>query len=100
VTNSAIGDRSARSFTVENRFTPIAKSVLPGDVVIVEFGHNDGSSPKSNDNGRSDCPGIGLTTTCTLTNGTPIKTFDTYLSSAATLFTSLGAYITISFQTP
>jgi len=100
ITNNAIGGRSARSFTTENRFSAIAKDVSPGDFVVIEFGHNDGGSPKTNDNGRSDCPGTGLTTTCTIDNGTIIKTFDAYISDAASLFANLGAYVIVSSQTP
>ncbi|CZR55947.1 related to rhamnogalacturonan acetylesterase precursor [Phialocephala subalpina] len=91
VTNNAIGGRSARSFTVENRFSSMAKSILPGDIIIIEFGHNDGDSPRTNDNGRSDCS-VG--------NNTIIKTFEANLSSTASLFTSPGASVIISSQTP
>jgi rhamnogalacturonan acetylesterase len=97
--NKAIGGRSARSFTVENRFAEISKLVQPGDFVVIEFGHNYGGSPKSNDNGRSDCPGT-RTVTCTFTNGTVVKTFDAYMSEAAEMFVKLGAYVVISSQTP
>jgi rhamnogalacturonan acetylesterase len=100
ITNDAIGGRSARSFTVENRFSAIAKDISPGDFVIIEFGHNDGGSPKTDDNGRSDCPGTGLTTTCTIDNGTIIKTFDAYISDAASMYAKLGAYVIVSSQTP
>ena len=61
VNNAAIGGRSARSFTRENRFTEVANLVKAGDWVVIEFGHNDGGS-LSNDNGRSACGGEGSQT--------------------------------------
>ena len=59
VINHAIGGRSARSFTREGRFDEVAAQVQEGDWVVIEFGHNDGGSPNTDDNGRSDCPGEG-----------------------------------------
>ena len=59
VVNHAIGGRSSRSFTREGRFDEVAAQVQSGDWVVIEFGHNDGGSPNSNDNGRSACPGEG-----------------------------------------
>src|SRR4051812_34336886 len=44
VVNSAIAGRSARSYWDEGRFTTLANSVVSGDFVIIEFGHNDGGS--------------------------------------------------------
>lgn len=57
VVNDAMAGRSARSYTREGRFETITNTVKSGDWVIIEFGHNDGTS--SPDNGRSDCPGTG-----------------------------------------
>lgn len=54
VTNNAIGGRSARSFTDEGRFASIISAVAPGDFVVIEFGHNDGSAGTGPDNGRQD----------------------------------------------
>ena len=61
--NKAIGGRSARSYWNEGRFQAVADLVKSGDIVVIELGHNDGGTPTSNDNGRSDCPGTG-TETC------------------------------------
>ncbi len=41
VRNHAIGGRSARSFIEEGRLQPIAKELRKGDVLLVQFGHND-----------------------------------------------------------
>ena len=52
--------RSARSYSNEGRFAEIEKLLQRDDIVVIEFGHNDGGSPNSaSDNGRSDCPGTG-----------------------------------------
>ena len=59
VSNQAVGGRSARSYTREGRFTTIINSVKAGDFVIIEFGHNDGGSLSTSDNGRTDCGGTG-----------------------------------------
>jgi len=98
VVNKAIGGRSARSYTVEGRFTSLAALVKSGDFVIIEFGHNDGGS-LSTDNGRSDCPGSG-SETCTTAAGLVVQTYPTYLTNAAKLFTAKGAKVIISSPTP
>lgn len=59
VVNNAIGGRSARSFTREGRFDTIIEAVVSGDIVVIEFGHNDGGSLTPTDNGRTDCGGTG-----------------------------------------
>ncbi|KAF1809191.1 Rhamnogalacturonan acetylesterase [Eremomyces bilateralis CBS 781.70] len=101
VVNKAIGGRSARSYTVEGRFDEIAKVVKPGDIVVIEFGHNDGGSLK-NDNGRSGCPGEGNEVCQSTFNGkkVTVRTFPYYISTAGKKFTSLGATVIISSQTP
>ncbi len=99
VINDAVGGRSARSYTVEGRFTAIANALTPGDFVVIEFGHNDGSSPIPNDNGRSDCPGAG-SETCTTSAGIVVQTFHTYMTNAAKLMLSKGAKVIISAPTP
>ncbi|KAK8135447.1 rhamnogalacturonan acetylesterase [Apiospora sp. TS-2023a] len=42
VVNRAMGGRSARSYTKEGRFNDVANLVKTGDIVVIEFGHNDG----------------------------------------------------------
>ncbi|MFA5689816.1 MAG: rhamnogalacturonan acetylesterase [Kiritimatiellales bacterium] len=41
VTNLAIGGRSSKSFITEGRWDDLISRVVPGDVVFVQFGHND-----------------------------------------------------------
>jgi rhamnogalacturonan acetylesterase len=102
VTNKAIGGRSSRSYTVENRFAEIISAVKANDIVIIEFGHNDGGSLKPTDNGRSVCPGAG-TEVCTSTfNGASVKvyTFPFYLLQAGKALIAKGAKVIYSSQTP
>ena len=66
VVNDAIAGRSARSYTDEGRFDTLINTVKSGDFVVIEFGHNDGTSGAI-DNGREDAVGDGYNTTATVT---------------------------------
>lgn len=41
IENRAIGGRSSRTFMTDGRWDSILKDLRPGDVVIIQFGHND-----------------------------------------------------------
>ncbi|KAH7310491.1 rhamnogalacturonan acetylesterase [Stachybotrys elegans] len=98
--NRAIGGRSARSYWNEGRFQSVANEVKAGDVVVIEFGHNDGGSPRVNDNGRSACPGYGTETCVSDRTGETVYTFVFYVIQAARLYTAKGATVILSTQTP
>jgi len=98
--NNAIGGRSARSYWDEGRFATVASSVKSGDIVVIEFGHNDGGTPESADNGRSDCPGAGTETCISDATGATVYTFVFYVVQAAKLMTAKGATVILSSQTP
>lgn len=100
IVNKAIGGRSARSYWNEGRFSEVANLVKSGDIVVIEFGHNDGGSPTSNDNGRSDCPGSGTETCISDKTGETVYTFVFYVIQAAKLMTAKGASVILSTQTP
>ncbi|KAF2712406.1 carbohydrate esterase family 12 protein [Pleomassaria siparia CBS 279.74] len=102
VKNNAIGGRSARSFTVEGRFQTIIDSVASNDVVVIEFGHNDGGSLTPTDNGRTDCPGAGNETCQSTFNGVAVTvlTFPAYLVNAGKALVAKGAKVIIASQTP
>jgi lysophospholipase L1-like esterase len=60
VINAAIAGRSARTFFSEGRWGRVADQLKAGDVVIIQFGHNDGGrigDPAAK--GRPDGRGIG-----------------------------------------
>jgi len=46
VVDRAVGGRSTRSFFEEGRWAEIYRSLNPGDVVMIQFGHNDASVNK------------------------------------------------------
>lgn len=100
VVNKAIAGRSARSYWEEGRFQAVADLVAEGDIVVIEFGHNDGGSPESDDNGRSDCPGDGTETCTSDADGSTVYTFVYYVVKAAQLMISKGASVVLSTQTP
>lgn len=100
VVNKAIGGRSARSYWNEGRFQEVANLVKSGDIVVIEFGHNDGGSPQSNDNMRSDCPGAGTEVCTSDKTGEKVYTFVFYVVQAAKLYTAKGATVILSSQTP
>ncbi|KAM0197870.1 hypothetical protein ACHAPI_004602 [Fusarium lateritium] len=98
--NKAIGGRSARSYTNEGRFQEIIDVVKKGDIVVIEFGHNDGGSPNTNDNKRSDCPGSGTEVCTSDVTGEKVYTFVFYVSQAAKALVAKGATVILSSQTP
>ncbi|GAB1312471.1 Rhamnogalacturonan acetylesterase [Madurella fahalii] len=101
VVNRAISGRSARSYTNEGRFTEIERLLKPDDIVVIEFGHNDGGSPNSaSDNGRSDCPGTGNEVCRSGKTGEVVYTFNHYVEAAARSFIARGAKVIVSSQTP
>jgi lysophospholipase L1-like esterase len=60
VVNSAIGGRSSRTFYTEGRWDRVASQLKRGDVVLIQFGHNDGGrigDPAMKN--RGSVPGIG-----------------------------------------
>ncbi len=46
VENRAMGGRSTKSFIAEGRWDKIMADIKPGDVVLIQFGHNDASQNK------------------------------------------------------
>lgn len=101
VVNKAIGGRSSRSYTNEGRFQEVANLVKAGDVVVIEFGHNDVGSPNgANDNGRSVCGGAGTEVCTSGKTGEKVYTFVFYVIQAAKLFTAKGATVVLSSHTP
>lgn len=101
VVNKAIAGRSARSYTDQGRFANIASIIKPGDIVVIEFGHNDGGTPvTTTDNARSDCPGAAEQTCKSGKTGETVYTYGHYVKAAAKALTAKGAKVIISSQTP
>jgi len=100
IVNDAIAGRSARSYWNEGRFAAIADLVVAGDYVLFEFGHNDGGSLTTTDNGRTDCYGGGSETCISPTTGEIVYTYVFYLLQAGRLMTAKGAHVIVASPTP
>jgi rhamnogalacturonan acetylesterase len=59
IENRAIAGRSSRSFTNEGHWKAIDSLLKPGDFVMMQFGHNDGSYPDTSAKNRGTLKGIG-----------------------------------------
>src|ERR1017187_9512917 len=70
IVNRARGGRSSRTFVTEGLWERVHTELKPGDFVLIQFGHNDGSPPDQ-DRARGSLPGIGNESKeFTLPNGT------------------------------
>ncbi len=59
VVNRAIGGRSSRTYITEGHWADTLALIKPGDVVLFQFGHNDGGIPDEPTRARSSLPGLG-----------------------------------------
>ncbi|KAJ7786483.1 rhamnogalacturonan acetylesterase [Mycena metata] len=103
VVNEAVGGESARSYSDQGLFTKLISSVKAGDFVIIEFGHNDGTSGAV-DNGQQDAVGDGynITSVVTAANGSSIliHSFAFYVENAVNAIKAKGGIVISSSQTP
>lgn len=83
VSNQAMAGRSTRTFIKEGRWDKVLFTLKPGDFVLMQFGHNEGSKPDTNRAGyRGVLKGItDSTVTLTWKDGTKetILTYGAYL---------------------
>ncbi len=56
--NRARAGRSSRTFLTEGLWEKVRAELKPGDTVLIQFGHNDGSAPDK-DRARGSLPGLG-----------------------------------------
>jgi lysophospholipase L1-like esterase len=63
VANHARGGRSSRTFITEGHWAKLLEDVKPGDIVLIQFGHNDGGAlndePPPPLRARGSIPGLG-----------------------------------------
>jgi lysophospholipase L1-like esterase len=82
VANRARGGRSSRTFLNEGLWDHLLADVKPGDVVLIQFGHNDGG-PTNVKPARGSLPGLGENTQeiLSITTSRPetVHTFGWYL---------------------
>ena len=58
VVNRAIGGRSSRTYITEGHWAETLKLVKPGDVILVQFGHNDTGPLDDHDRARGSINGV------------------------------------------
>ncbi|KAF9520597.1 carbohydrate esterase family 12 protein [Hydnum rufescens UP504] len=84
IINKAASGRSARSYIREGKWAAVQALLVPGDFIILSFGHNDGGSPSTSD--RASLYGESDTATETITHADGVV--------------EVGATAIISSQTP
>ena len=79
ISNQAMAGRSTRTFIKEKRWDKVLSTLKPGDFVIMQFGHNEGSKPDTSGGGnRGVLRGTGDETVELLWKGSTIETVHTY----------------------
>ncbi|MCX6239751.1 MAG: rhamnogalacturonan acetylesterase [Bacteroidia bacterium] len=79
ISNQAMAGRSTRTFVSEGRWDKVLSTLKPGDFVIMQFGHNEGSVPDTTRNGRRGVlKGIGDETKDLLWPDGKAETVNTY----------------------
>lgn len=79
VSNQAMAGRSTRTFTSEGRWDKVMAMLKPGDFVMMQFGHNEGSKPDTGKAGnRGVLRGTGNDTTTLLYADGRTETVHTY----------------------
>jgi rhamnogalacturonan acetylesterase len=59
VRNQALGGRSSRTFISEGLWNRVLEAMSPGDIVLMQFGHNDGGPINDNTRARGTIKGTG-----------------------------------------
>ena len=57
--NRAIGGRSSRTYITEGHWDEVLATIKPGDIVLIQFGHNDSGVPDEPTRARASLPGVG-----------------------------------------
>ena len=59
VVNRAIGGRSSRTYYTEGQWDAVLAMMKPGDIVLMQFGHNDSGALDDTSRARGTIPGVG-----------------------------------------
>ncbi len=59
IANEAIGGRSSRTYITEGHWAEALALMQPGDVMLLQFGHNDSGKPDEPTRARASLPGVG-----------------------------------------
>ncbi|REE05511.1 rhamnogalacturonan acetylesterase [Marinoscillum furvescens] len=83
VVNKAIGGRSSRTFITEGRWKSVHDNLQPGDIVLIQFGHNDGGAINDDFRARGTIKG----------NGEEFMEIDNLLTKRREVVKSYGWYL-------
>ncbi len=104
VSNQAMAGRSTRTFIKEGRWDKVINAIKPGDFLIMQFGHNEGSKPDTSRAGyRGVLRGTGEDTVHLVwANGTPetVHTYGWYLKKFITEAKAKGATVIVASMIP
>ncbi|MES2775280.1 MAG: rhamnogalacturonan acetylesterase [Bacteroidota bacterium] len=79
ISNQAMAGRSTRTFIKEGRWEKVISSIKPGDFLIMQFGHNEGSKPDTSRGGyRGVLRGTGEETVQLTWKDSTLETVHTY----------------------
>lgn len=103
VINKARGGRSSRTFITEGLWDQIKPTLGKGDIVLIQFGHNDGG-PIDKDRARGSLQGIGDETQEATIEATQkkeiVRTFGSYLRTYVTDAKAKGAIVILASPVP
>jgi lysophospholipase L1-like esterase len=103
VVNKARGGRSSRTFITEGLWDQIKKTLTKGDIVLIQFGHNDGG-PIDKDRARGSLKGIGDETQEAAIEATQkrevVRTFGSYLRTYVADAKAKGAIVILVSPVP
>jgi lysophospholipase L1-like esterase len=103
VMNKARGGRSSRTFITEGLWDQVTPLLSKGDIVLIQFGHNDGGS-LDKDRARGSLKGVGNETQDVTIEATQkketIRTFGSYLRTYVTDAKAKGAIVVLVSPVP
>lgn len=103
VVNKARGGRSSRTFITEGLWDQVTPLLSKGDIVLIQFGHNDGGS-LDEDRARGSLKGIGTETQEVTIEATQkretVRTFGSYLRSYVSDAKAKGAIVVLVSPVP
>lgn len=103
VVNKARGGRSSRTFITEGLWDQITPTLAKGDIVLIQFGHNDGG-PIDKDRARGSLNGIGNETKEATIEAKQkkeiVRTFGSYLRTYVADAKAKGAIVVLLSPVP
>ena len=104
VVNRAIGGLSSRTYITQGHWAETLALIKPGDVVLVQFGHNDGGAPDEPMRARASLPGVGTETVeienPILKRHETVHTFGWYMTQYVTEARAKGATVVLCSLVP